>query len=115
MRRLVAAICILLASGCDAQVPNGARSPVSVATQLYVDCVLVKLAEPVDIEPNALGIQDFIEDVDGWCLTWTAIWFKPLIGFALEARPDYMARFNSNRMQVLSITRRELTAQSKPR
>jgi len=115
MRYLAAAFCILLATGCEAQPPNDVRAPVNVATKLYVDCLQVKLAEPVEIEPNALGIQDFIEGVDDWCLAWTVIWFKPLLGYGLADRPDYVLRFNSNRGKVLSGLRRELTAASKPR
>jgi hypothetical protein len=114
-RLLTAALCALLVSGCEAQAPNDVRAPVNVATRLYVDCLQVKVLEPVDIEPNALGIQNFIEGVDDWCLAWTAIWFKPLLGFNLADRPDYVARFNVNRTRVLSALRKELTAASKPR
>jgi hypothetical protein len=116
MRHLAAALLVLLSSGCDAQKAQpDLRAPVNVATKLYVDCLSVKLSERIEIEPTAVGVNDFIEGVDDWCLTWTVIWFRPLLGFGLEDRPDYVVRFNGNRMQVLSSIRRELVAQTKPR
>lgn len=116
MRHLAAALLILLSSGCEAQkAPPDLRAPVNVATKLYVDCLSVKLGGRIEIEPTAVGVNDFIEGIDDWCLVWTVVWFRPLLGFGIEDRPDYAARFNDNRVRVLSSIRRELVAQSKPR
>jgi hypothetical protein len=107
-RALVTVLLALLCSGCEAQV----RAPVNVATRLYTDCLNSKLMTS-EIEPTRVGINEFVEAADDWCLTWTVIWYPALMGPQItELQPDVIKRINENRLKILQGLTNDLRKQA---
>lgn len=76
--------------------------PVYVATTLYLDCVRVKFDTAKDITPTRVGINQFVTYADEYCLTWTAIWYGPLVGTPMDKIPGKtINEFDRNRREIL--------------
>jgi hypothetical protein len=100
----------LLTAGCEAQ--SVVRAPVNVATKLYADCLNAKLMS-AEIEPTRVGIIEFVEAADDWCLTWTVIWYPALMGPKIQdLQEDVVKRINGNRLRILQDLTTELRKQA---
>lgn len=73
MRALVA---VLLATCLSAS----AAKEVNVPFGLYQSCVKGTLQSVRDIEPTRVGISEFVNELDDYCLTWTVIWYPAFAG-----------------------------------
>lgn len=109
MKALLASVLAAVALSASAQ-ETPVRAPVNVLTQLYVDCLISKAQTTRDIEPTRVGIAEFVEAADDWCIAWAVIWFKPLMGFDVMDRPDVAERFTYRRLQALQQLTHELRA-----
>lgn len=100
--------CSLAASASETVEQQQVRAPVNVLTRLYVDCLVSKAQSARDIEPTRVGIAEFVEAADDWCIAWAVIWFKPLVGFDIMDRPDVADRFTHRRLAALQQLTDEL-------
>lgn len=104
--RSLLVVLALLTGGCEAQVPPNTRAPVNVAIGLYSGCLIAQAqvdgpAEPYELKQPKL-VSAYIRAVDDYCLTWTVIWYKPLMDDDLASWPgDRVIRFNSYRSELL--------------
>jgi hypothetical protein len=76
--------------------------PVYVATTLYRDCLQVKFQGATEITPTRIGINQFVQQVDDECLTWTVIWYGPMMGRPMDKEPwKTIGLFDQNRKAIL--------------
>jgi hypothetical protein len=116
MKTLIACLLSCATLVADARViPDGVRAPVNVAAKLYEGCLISKyqMEEPFTQAElkDVKGINDYIQSVDDYCLTWTVIWTKPLVGEQMfEWQKDKIERFNALRGSLLESYAKGLIA-----
>lgn len=102
-RRALAAVIVFAAAGCSAQ-----SSPVGIANRIYGDCIKARLMVERSIEPTRVGIIEFVERTDDWCLPWTLVWTQALANIDFFQRSDVLTAFQASRLRLLQRLADEL-------
>lgn len=90
-------------AGCSAQ-----PSTVGIANRIYGDCIKARLMVERDIEPTRVGIIEFVERTDDWCLPWTLVWTQALANIDFFQRSDVLTAFQASRLRLLQRLADEL-------
>jgi hypothetical protein len=108
-RLLVALLCSSLMSCFANTKPRTA--PVRLAYDLYAGCIMGTVMSAHRFTTTS-EVDEYVQWLDEYCLTWTVVWYGPMQGGALESlTEDEATRFAPLRVSILSgLTTELLTA-----
>jgi hypothetical protein len=81
VRRLLLTL-VLTFTVLSSPAATSSRDPVTVALQLYGDCISARLSAELNFKPkekDALFVIDYYKQLDAQCVAWTYLWLDALI------------------------------------
>jgi hypothetical protein len=95
MRFLIATLLATFLSASAAKEAN-------IAFGIYQSCVKGTLYSVRDIEPTRVGISEFVNELDDYCLSWAVIWYPAFAGREVQKMTmDEQQKFNHLRTGLL--------------